>query len=115
MKTWIYTCDLIDDPEILRQYDTYHAEIWPEVAESLQAVGMQNIKIWRLGTRLMMWIETADDFDPAEAGRIHRASHPRCEEWETLMQSFQRRPAEAPEGENTWVEMTQVFDLADHS
>jgi L-rhamnose mutarotase len=114
MKDWLYTCDLKDDPEIIRQYDDFHANIWPEVAESLKSVGMREIKIWRLGTRMVMCITTDDDFDPAAASAAHQASHPRCAEWEELMKSFQRRPAEAGHGTSTWTEMTQVFTLTDH-
>lgn len=111
MKTWTYTCDLLDDPEILRRYDEHHAHIWPEVAESLRAVGMRDIRIWRLGSRLFMQVDTDDDFDPAAAGLRHRASHPRCREWEDLMAGFQRRPPGAEPGEGTWTEMRQVFQL----
>ena len=110
MKDWAYTVDLVDDPEIIRQYDDYHANIWPEVAESLKAVGMHELKIWRMGTRMFMLIRTDEDFDPAEAGKQHLANHPRCKEWEELMMSFQRRLPGVP-GEGTWAEMPQVFDL----
>lgn len=112
MKDWAYTCDLKDDPDIIRNYDDFHAHIWPEVAESLKAVGMRELKIWRLGTRMFMLITTGDDFDPAEAGARHLANHPRCKEWEELMISFQSPPPGGdPEG--TWAEMPRVFCLSE--
>ena len=111
MKQIAYAIDLKDDPEIIRRYEDYHAAIWPEVAESLKAVGMKQIKIWRLGRRLFMLVTADDDFDPVRAGEVHRASHPRVREWEELMESFQQR-IPGVEGTGTWAEMKRVFELA---
>lgn len=110
MKEWAYTVDLVNDPEIIRQYEYYHANIWPEVRDSLKGVGMHDLKIWRFGTRMFMLITTGDDFDPSEAGARHVANHPRCKAWEDLMMSFQQR-APGYTGEGTWALMKQVFEL----
>lgn len=110
MKKWAYTVDLVDNPEIIRQYEDYHQHIWPEVKESLKTVGMLNLDIWRFGTRMFMLIITDDTFDPAEAGEQHVANHPRCKEWEDLMMSFQKS-APGYTGEGTWAQMKQVFEL----
>jgi len=59
-----------------------------------------------------MMIETEDDFDPVAAGERHRKNHPKCEEWETLMMSYQRR-IPGVDGEGTWAEMEQVFELGE--
>lgn len=110
MKTWAYTVDLVPDPGVWEIYDREHAAIWPEVAESLQEAGMERIRIWRLKNRLFMLVETGDEFDPVTASAAHRARHPRCEEWESLMASYQRRMP-GVEGDGTWAEMSQVFEL----
>lgn len=110
MKTWAHTVDLADDPDVWQRYDAEHAAIWPEVAASLQSVGMRQIRIWRLRNRLFMLVETDDDFDPEAAGATHRASHARCAEWEELMASFQRRMP-GVEGKGKWALMDQVFQL----
>jgi L-rhamnose mutarotase len=110
MKQIAYAVDLKDDPEVIRRYEEYHAAIWPEVAQSLKAVGMKQVNIWRLGRRLFMLITADDDFDPVEASAKHRASHPRVREWEELMASFQQR-VPGIEGDGTWAEMNRVFEL----
>lgn len=110
MKEYAFTVNLKDDPEIIRRYEEYHANIWPEVAESLKAHGITSIKIWRLGRRLFMLIQTIDSYDPVEASKKHRASHPRVLEWELLMDSFQERVPEAG-GSGTWAEMKKIFEL----
>jgi len=110
MKEYAYTVNLKDDPEVIRQYDAYHAAIWPEVAASLKAVGMREVSIWRLGRRLFMVVRADDDFDPVEAGRRHRATHPRILEWETLMDSYQERVPEY-DGPGFWAQMPKVFEL----
>ncbi len=110
MKEFLYTVNLRDDPEVIRKYEEYHNAIWPEVTRSLRAVGIRELRIWRLGRRLVMRIVADDDYDPVEASKRHRASHPRVLEWERLMDGFQERVPEAP-GEGTWAEMTPIFTL----
>lgn len=110
MKEYAFTVNLKDDPDVIEQYEAYHAAIWPEVAESLKNVGMQQVKIWRLGRRLFMLMTTDDDFDRELAAAVHRASHPRVLEWEELMDSFQEPVPEA-DNATTWAEMPLLFTL----
>lgn len=110
MKEYAFTVNLKDEPGVIEQYEAYHDAIWPEVAESLKTVGMQQVKIWRLGRRLFMLITTDDAFDPDQAAIVHRASHPRVLEWEELMDSFQEPVPEA-DNVSTWAEMGRVFTL----
>jgi L-rhamnose mutarotase len=34
MKRYCLALDLKDDPEVIRQYDMYHKDVWPEVLQS---------------------------------------------------------------------------------
>lgn len=110
MKTHVFTVNLKDDPEVIRRYEAYHDAIFPEVTASLRATSILDLRIWRLGRRLVMVMDVRDDYDPVEASRIHRASHPRVLEWEVLMDGFQERVPEAT-GASTWAEMKQIFAL----
>ena len=110
MKEIVMTTDLRDDPEVIRQYRAYHAAVWPEVTASLKRVGFREARIFLLGRRLVMILKVDDDFDGNAAARIHRATHPRILEWETLMDGFQERPA-GTSGAGKWAAMEQIWDI----
>ena len=110
MKRYVLTTDIKDDPDTIQKYRDYHAAVWPEVTESLKNVGFGDARIYILGRRLMLIMDTDDDFDLAEAGRIHRETHPRIKEWEELMDSFQERPA-GTSGDGKWAVMEQLWEL----
>lgn len=110
MKTYARTLNLKDDAEIVRRYDEYHAAAWPEVERGLCAIGIERMRIWRLGRRLFMLMETVDDFDPARDFARYMEMDPRIREWQALMETFQEPVPEARPGE-WWADMRLVFDL----
>ena len=110
MKQLALTVNLRDDPAVIAAYKAYHAEAWPEVVASLQAVGVIQMKIWLLGRRLFMLAEVDDDFDPAADFPRYLSRDPRCQEWEDLMTTFQEPVPEAKAGEK-WAMMEEVFSL----
>jgi len=111
MKECAFTCQLRDDPEIIRLYDEYHSNAWPEVLESLCATGVLAARIYRIGRRLFMIVQTADDYDSVAAKEKHWNASPRIQEWEELMASFQERVPEAQPGDGKWAPMTCVFEM----
>src|SRR5688500_13380615 len=110
MKRLVLTLDLKDDPALIEAYRAHHRAVWPEVLESLRAVGVRAMDIYALGRRLVMVMDTADDFDLAESFARHNASDPRCAEWEALMKTFQVPPPGARPGQ-LWTRMERVFTL----
>lgn len=102
--------DLKDDPALIAEYEAYHRDIWPEVRAHLEAHGVTAMEIHRLGTRMVMLMETDDArYDPAAMALATR-SNPKIAEWEELMWKFQAPTPWTPEGEK-WVEMTRIFQL----
>ena len=99
-----------DDPEIIRQYREHHANPWPEVEESLRAVGILDLKIYLLGRRLFMILETTDEFRPEIDFPRYLTLHPRCQVWEDLMGTLQEKVPEAQPGEK-WAAMEQIYHL----
>ena len=63
MRRFAQTVLLKDDPEIIRQYEAYHANPWPEVIEGTRNCGVLRVFIYRFGRQLFMFMETVDDFD----------------------------------------------------
>lgn len=107
MKTWAFTLCLKDDPELIAEYRRHHQEAWPEVLAGLHDVGIRDMKIWLLGTRLFMYVEADDGFDP-DRDFPRANSSPRAQEWDSLMRSLQQRAPEAP-ADAWWAQMELVF------
>ena len=110
MKQFALTINLKDDPQLIAKYKEYHQNVWTEVESALQEVGILNMKIWLLGRRMFMLAETIDTFDPNTDFPRYLRIHPRCQEWEDLMDNFQERVSEAQEGEK-WAMMEEVYAM----
>ena len=108
MKNLAFTVNLKDDPEVIAKYKEYHANVWPEVLQALKDVGVIDMKIYLLGRRLFMTCEVEDDFDHTIDFPKYLDLHPRCQEWEDLMGTYQEPVADAAEGEK-WAFMEEVF------
>ncbi len=110
MKDYGLSINLKDDKEAIRQYKAYHAHAWPEVVEALKAVGILDMKIYLLGRRLFMLMQTEDDFDLKTDVPRYLTLNPCCQEWEDLMGTFQEKLPEAKPHEK-WALMEKVFQL----
>ncbi len=104
------TLELRDDQNTIDEYRRYHREVWPEVISGLRSIGIQKMKIFLLGTRMFMYIETPDDFDLATDFQRYTDSSPRAAEWDVMMREFQVRVAVAGDDE-WWAGMEEVFDI----
>ena len=65
VKRYCQTLDLRDSPELIAEYRKRHsqAEAWPEILAGIREVGILEMEIYILGTRLFMIVETPVDFD----------------------------------------------------
>jgi len=111
MKKFCLTLDLKNDDELIEAYERYHQQdtIWPEIPEGIKACGILTMDIYRASTRLVMFMETVDEFE-LKSGFEKMADLPRQKEWAALMNTLQQRPAFAEPDEH-WVEMKQIFRL----
>ena len=76
----------------------------------LVAHGVTAMEIYRLGTRMVMLMETDDARYDAEAMALASESDPKIREWEELMWKFQAATPWTPVGEK-WVGMARIFEL----
>ena len=111
MKRYAYTAMLKDNPEVIRQYEQYHRNVWPEVVEFGRTLGIRRVFIYRYGRQLFMFVETEGDFDLGR-GRPEHITQSKVKEWDELMRGFQEPFPGSPEG-STWIEMKEVHAL-DH-
>jgi L-rhamnose mutarotase len=110
VKCFGLTLNLKDDPRLIAQYKDYHLHVWPEVEQSLRRAGIQRMKIFLLGRRLFMYMETPDDYTPSEASSIY-LQEPKVVEWEKIMGELQEPVPEGCSGE-WWSSMEMVYELA---
>jgi L-rhamnose mutarotase len=109
MKKYCLAVDLVDDPQMIEEYEGYHKQIRPEIEKSIKDSGITQMEIYRLGNRLFMIMETEDDFSFDEKAQMD-ASNPKVQEWEQLMWKYQQALPSAKPGEK-WVLMNKIFAL----
>jgi L-rhamnose mutarotase len=103
------TLDLKDDPALIAEYERYHEKIWPEIARSIKDAGIEDLEIYRFGTRMFMIMDVNDSFSPDAKARSD-AANPKVREWEELMWRFQQPLPQAKPGEK-WLPMKKIFSL----
>ncbi|HKK76929.1 MAG TPA: L-rhamnose mutarotase [Saprospiraceae bacterium] len=110
-RRYCLALDLKDDPELIRQYESYHQPdgVWPEIIVHLQQVGIDLMEIYRTGNRLFMIMEVNQDFSFDKKEQMDQ-SNPRVQEWEALMWTFQQALPWAKVGEK-WVMMEPIFQF----
>jgi L-rhamnose mutarotase len=108
-KKYVLACDLKDEVELIKKYEEYHREVWPEIIKSIHEVGVLNMEIYRTGNRLIMLIETQHDFSFEMKTKADRQNL-KVQEWESLMQQYQQAIPSAKNGEK-WTPMDKIFDL----
>ncbi len=109
MKRYCLALDLIDNPQLIAEYEKYHEAVWPEILESIRSSGIYQMEIYRTGNRLFMIMEVADHFDFEARGNADTAN-PKVQEWEKLMWKYQQALPWAKPGEK-WVLMDMIFNL----
>ena len=71
--------------------------------------GILNMKIFLLGRRLFMYLETVDAFD-LERDFAGYTESDKAKEWDDLMRDYQEPVSDAQPGD-WWSAMEEVFDL----
>jgi L-rhamnose mutarotase len=105
------TLDLKNDPALVSQYTYWHMNdhIWPEIPKGIREVGIVDMEIYLLGTRLFMIMETTPDFNfTRDMARL--SGLPRQKEWEAFVATFQQSLPGAAPGEK-WMVMDRIFKL----
>lgn len=111
MKRFCFALDLVDDPELIAEYEHWHKpeNAWPENLAGIGKAGITNMEIYRTGNRLFMIMDTVDDFSFENKAAMDN-ENPKLLDWEKLMWRFQRPLSWARDGEK-WVLMEPIFKL----
>ncbi len=102
--------DLRDDEQLIKEYESLHQQVWPEVQAQFSENGVLSIDIYRLGTRLCMVMEADDGCFDAAAFKQAQQSNSKVQEWERLMWRFQAPTPWTPEDEK-WVEALCIYQF----
>ena len=108
-KKYCFALDLINDEALIQAYIEHHKEVWPEIIHQIKDTGVKAMEIYRVSDRLFMIIETTPEFSLLEK-QIKDNSNPKVQEWETLMDKYQKALPFAKQGEK-WVLMEKIFRL----
>jgi len=110
-KRFCKTLKLEDDFQLIEDYKKVHVPgaVWPEVTQGMKEVGIIDMEIYLLGTRLFMIMDTVPDFEHDRAMN-ELASKPRQAEWEAFVSQFQKTSADASADEK-WQLMELIFKL----
>jgi len=111
MQRFCLTLDLKDDPDLIKEYEAWHApgKGWPEVRQNDLAAGVLDLQIYRFGTRMVMILETDDNFSFEKKAAMD-AGNPHVQRWEELMWNYQQAVPGAKPGQK-WVLMDQIFQF----
>ncbi len=111
VKRYVQTMDLRNDPALIAEYRRRHSreELWQEIRDGIKEVGILEMEIYILGTRLVMIVDTPLDFD-WDTAMARLATLPRQQEWEDYMAMFQQC-AQGSTSNEKWKMMDRMFYL----
>jgi len=110
-KRYCQTMDLRDDPKLIELYRKAHSKehSWQEIRDGIRQVGILEMEIYLVGSRLFMIVETPEDFDWDKAmDELSRL--PRQAEWEQHVAQFQKCDPNSTSDEK-WQMMERIFYL----
>ena len=110
-KRYVQFLELSSDDEAIREYRKWHSKEyqWKEVRDGIREVGILEMEIYILGRRLVMIVETPEDFDWTSA-MARLATLPRQAEWEAFVSQFQGCSADATSDEK-WQMTERMFHI----
>ena len=111
VKRYCQTLSLRDNPELIEAYRKAHSkeESWPEIRAGIREVGILEMEMYILGSKLFMIVETPLNFDWDKA-MAKLATLPRQAEWEEYVAKFQQC-AEGATSDEKWQMMERMFYL----
>ena len=110
-KHYCRTLELRDNPELIKEYRRRHQQgnVWQEIIDGIKQVGILEMEIFLLGTRLVMIVEAPAELD-LDAAMERLSTLPRQADWERYLSELQDAAADATSDEK-WQIMERIFYL----
>lgn len=109
MNKFCFALDLIDNPELIAEYEKYHQNVWSEIKQSILDSGIINMEIYRVQNRLFMIVEADENFSFKAKNEADK-NNLKVQEWEELMWKFQQKLPNSKPNEK-WQLMDKIFSL----
>lgn len=111
IKRFCKSLELRNDSALIAAYKKAHSrgQVWPEITQGMKDVGILDMEIYLIGTKLFMIMDTVPDFNH-DAAMTELAKKPRQSEWEAHMARFQNTSAAATADEK-WQLMERIFKM----
>lgn len=109
VQRYVLALDLVDDEQLIAEYERHHKAVWPEVEQQILASGVLFCQIYRVMNRLCMILDVSDDFTFDRKAELD-ASHKPTQDWEQFMWKYQKALPCAKENQK-WVIMQKIYDL----
>ena len=109
MKQYCLTLDLRPDKDLIEEYVELHRVGRPQIHRSIREAGVLDMRIYLLNCRLVMIMETTDEFTFERKAAMDLAN-PEVQEWEQLMSRFQDVELDS-NSTARWQLMEKIFDL----
>ena len=109
MKRYCLALDLVNDSQLIKEYEVMHEQVWPEIEASIKDSGIVAMEIYRTENRLFMIMEVNDAFSFDQKAAADAANE-KVQEWEQLMWKYQQAIPGAKPGEK-WMMMNRIFEL----
>ncbi|SSY70494.1 L-rhamnose mutarotase [Alysiella crassa] len=106
-NTYVLMLDLQDNPDKIAEYEQHHRAMWAEVEQHIAACGITQMTIYRLGTSLVMLMDTDDTFSFERMAQLS-AQNETVQRWEKWMWDYQQATPFTPAGEK-WVAMDEIY------
>jgi L-rhamnose mutarotase len=110
-QRYCFALDLQNDPAKISEYINWHKpeNVWPEITQSIQNSGIENMEIYLTGNRLLMVVDVSEHFDLEKKAAADKANF-KVAAWEALMNNYQQSLPWAVAGEK-WVKMDLIYSL----
>lgn len=110
-KRFCKTLELKNNPALIEEYKRLHSasNVWLEVTKGIKEVGIIDMEIYLVNTRLFMIMDTVPDFDHDKA-MAELAKKPRQSEWEAFVSRFQNSSGDESHAEK-WVLVERIYKL----
>ena len=112
-KRYCKTLELKNDPELIEEYKRIHSRenVWPEVTDGMREVGIIDMEIYLVGTRLFMIMDTVPEFEHQSAMK-ELMKKSRQLEWELFVSRFQIT-AEDGKSVDKWKLVERIYKMDD--